>query len=299
MNQNKNLKRKVKFCNLNSDSESDTEQLTKKIKNININKCFYLYKPVLDHIKFKHSDLELRYNYDNKSFGIYATKNIAAGTILCIEKGILGSNEYISKVLESRKDIAKELYPRNELEIFTSNSELHFRNDQLINKTLYNVWEWNSDDSPICYQKSSLLCPFVSKFNHNCFCNAFVRSISSKKINELKMNHKIEDEDDNKMKEDVDDNKMKEDDEYNGYIIIYAIDNIKEGSEVTVSYGFNLGHPSEDPDYEQYEDKSELFDWICGCGKSEKERYLYFRFAYREAKRWCNEDFNEIAQNYF
>lgn len=303
-NQSK-CKRKVNFLLNNhsfcSDSESDTEQLTKRIKSININKSLYLYKPVSDYIIFKNQYLELRYDYTSKSFGVYANKFIPAGTILCIEKGILGSNEFISTVLQSRKDIAKELHPRNEIDIFTSTSELHFNKDQLAEKVMYNVWEWSLEDSPICYKKSSLLCPFISKFNHSCFSNAYVRSLSSKKIKEIKNTqlNSIFVETDNSNKDEELMTENEDEDEYNAYIVIYSVDNIKESDEITVSYGFNLGHPSEDPDYKVFEDNSSLFNWNCECGKSEKERYLHFRFAYREAKKWFLEDLNEIVQNYF
>jgi hypothetical protein len=281
------IKRKVKFCFLNdTDSEDEANQLIKRIKSFDLNLNQYLYKSVIDKIIYKNENIELRYNYNKKSFGVFSLNYIPAGSIICIEEGILGTHQYISSILQFRKDIAKELYPRKELDIFTSISELHFTNEDCSNKVNYNVWEWNSDDSPISYQNASILCPYISKFNHSCFPNAFVRSISSGKINEIK-NNSI-----NRINDDTNDN-------YKGYIIIYSIDNIKEGSEITVSYGFNIGHPSEDPEFKEYEDNNSLFNWNCDCEKSERVRYLHYRFAYREAKKWLKEDMNDIAFNYF
>jgi hypothetical protein len=85
--------------------------------------------------------------------------------------------------------------------------------------------------------------------------------------------------------------------EYRGGIIIYSVNDIQPDEEITVSYGFNIGHPSEDEEYKKYEDNNDVFNWSCECGKSEKDRFLYFRRCYREAKFWWKEDEDHIHSN--
>ena len=272
-NHQNNKKRKNR-----EDDELETG-LVKRINRLNLksnNNSVDKNKVTNDYIVYKNSDIDFIYNIKNDSYSVVANKYIPAGTLLILENAIIGTNEYIYTVLNNRKELIEELYPRN------SNDSYNFiPKEKVMDKITHNVWEWNDAKSPISLEDMSALCPAISKFNHSCKPNAFVRCFSNKEIEEVE-------------------NEIKE---YKGYIFIYSVDNILENSEITVSYGFNIGHTyiqnrnsnnednilDEDLLYSS-EEENEVFNWICNCGKSKKERFSYFRNAYKEAKRYWEED---------
>jgi hypothetical protein len=272
LNLNQTKKRK-KEDNYESESESEYENLTKRIMSISLNSSYslYKYKYTTDKLNFKHNSIEAYYNTKSESFCIKAEKFIPKGTLLCIEEGIIGDLNHICFVLKNRTDIAKELYPRNTLDVFTSVANLNFNDSELCNKIIHNSWEWKMNNMPLRFKEdsTSILCPFICKFNHSCISNAFVRAIT---ISELES--------------------AKDENEYKGGIIIYSVKNIQPGEEITVSYGFDVGHPVENE-----EDNNNVFNWTCECGKSEKERCLYFHKCYREAKFWWNEDKEYVGEH--
>ncbi len=263
-----NKKRKIR-----EDDELETG-LVKRINKLNLKQTnsevdTIKNKITKDYIVYKHSDIDFIYNVKNDSYSVVANKYIPTGTLLIVENAIIGTNEYIYTVLNNRKELMKELYPRN-----SSDSYNFIQKEKVMDKITHNVWEWNDSNSPISLEDMSALCPAISKFNHSCKPNAFVRCFSNKE------------EENNDKKE------------YKGYIFLYSVDNILENTEITVSYGFNIGHSyikSDESDiYEDLlyssEEENEVFNWICKCGKSKKERFSYFRNAYKEAKQYWTED---------
>ena len=264
LNQTKKRKKEDDY-----ESESESENLSKRIMSISLNSSYsiYKYKYTNDKLIFKHESIEAYYNTKNESFCIRAENFIPKGTLLCIEEGIIGDLNHICFVLKNRSDIAKELYPRNTLDVFTSVSNLDFNDNDLCKKIIHNSWEWKMNNMPLRFKEdsTSILCPFISKFNHSCFSNAFVKAIT---ISDFEIKH----------------DKIVDDYEYKGGIVIYSVNNIEPGEEITVSYGFDTGHPVKN------KEDNNVFNWICECGKSEKDRCLYFHKCYREAKFWWNED---------
>ncbi len=284
-NQMNNKKRKNR-----ADDELETG-LVKRICKLNISKQNSIpqntikNKVVTDFIVYKHENIDILLNVKKDSYSVIANKYIPAGTLLILENAIIGTNEYIYTVLNNRKDIIKELYPRN------GSDSLHFiPKENVVEKIIHNVWEWNDSKSPISLEDMSALCPVISKFNHSCKPNAFTRCFSNKEIDEV---------------EEVENAESKGTfEEYKGYLFVYSVSNILEGEEITISYGFNIGHSykqmmnSNNDDENMIidegllysEDDNEVFNWICHCNKSKKERFQYFRNAYREAKRYWEED---------
>ena len=266
-----NKKRKIR-----DDDELETG-LVKRINKLNLkpnnDKVDTIKNKITkDYIVYKHSDIDFIYNVKNDSYSVVANKYIPVGTLLILENAIIGTNEYIYTVLNNRKELVKELYPRN-----SSDSYNFIPKEKVMDKIHHNVWEWNDVKSPISLEDMSALCPAISKFNHSCKPNAFVRCFSNKEENE--------------------DEKEVLPIEYKGYIFIYSTSNILEGEEITVSYGFNIGHPyirCDDSMIDEgllySDDENEVFNWICNCDKSKTERFSYFRNAYKEARRYWTED---------
>jgi len=277
---NNNKKRKF----IDSDLNIDVDFLTKKIMNMSVSSTTlysYKYNYTKDKLIYKHPNINLFYDIKKESFYIKSDCYIAKGTLICIEEGIIGDLKHISFVLQNRKDIAKELHPRKTMDLFTSVNSLNFNEDELYNKIIHNSWEWKMNELPLQLQEKDIciICPFISKFNHSCIPNAFVRSVNISSY--LTSN----------------DNKSKDEIEYKGGIVVYAVNNINPDEEITVSYGFNVGHNLSLNFKDENDEDNNVFNWICECNKPVKERFSYFRKCYQEAKFWWNEDKDHVVQD--
>jgi len=271
-----NKKRKIR-----EDEELETG-LVKRLNNLNLKHSdikveIIKNKIVNDYIIFKHQNIDFIYNIKNDSYSVVANKYIPIGTLLILENAIIGTNEYIFTILKNKNEIIKELYPRDICDSFNV-----LPKEKLMDKISHNVWEWNDTKSPMSLDNMSALCPAISKFNHSCKPNAFVRCFSNQEMKE------------------------NENEQYKGYIYIYATSNILESTEITVSYGFNIGHSylqnknlkneSEEMDETEEVDENGVFNWICKCNKDKKERFAYYRNAYKEAKQYWLEDKELLIQ---
>jgi len=129
--------------------------------------------------------------------------------------------------LSYRQAIASELYPRTDLSM-----------KSLEEKIEHNVWEWYEKGDPIEMKTSYALCPFIRKFNHSGTTYAF----ATRFIERCDMDH------------------------FSGYYLIYAVEDIRQGEEICVSYGWEVGH----------HDGYTNFKWNCNCQLSYKERLKNF-----------------------
>jgi len=181
-----------------------------------------------DKIIFKH-DFVVCCRDGHGALGIYATGPIEEGTLLCMEEAIIGSTNYVATVLSHRLDIAEELYPR-------ANFDFH-------DKVCHNTWEYEDEAyAPFSLEKKHALCPYISKFNHHCSPNASVETVCISK-------HFY-------------DNPEEASDNYVGGIVVYAVQDIEEGEEIYVNYGWDIGHTN----------SNSTFNWKCNCGLNKKTR---------------------------
>jgi hypothetical protein len=80
--------------------------------------------------------------------------------------------------------------------------------------------------------------------------------------------------------------------EYEGAFAMFATKDIVEGSEITTSYSYEVGH-----------NQCEYFKWKCDCGLELKERKKIFNFNVKFAKHMWNKEkdyiMNFILNKYF
>ncbi len=93
---------------------------------------------------------EIRYNEDTKSYGMFSTEFIPAKTLILIDCGLYGSQEYIESVVSNDpiyNSLVKDLYPRDK---------------DISTKLIYNCFG-NKEESSLYFT--------ISKINHNCTPN--------------------------------------------------------------------------------------------------------------------------------
>jgi hypothetical protein len=201
------------------------EKIFKKLKKINNE--FSIKNTLGNHLSihytneqfllYKYHSLVIIYNNITKNYSLYTTESIRLGQLLLIEKGIIGSPNYIEKVLENYPDIIKELYPRN----ISKNDNI-----KIIDKINKNSWQYSDkeDNDLLCYQDSHIICPFLSKVNHKCnFNSAVVKIIFSDLYGDK--------------------------DNYSGGFALYATSDIPAYSEIYTSYGHLIGHESKNKNF--------------------------------------------------
>jgi len=241
-------------------------------------------------VLYKHSSLRVRYRKDTDNYSMYTTEFIPAGTLIAIEKGYIGSIEYLSTLVKNNPKIAKELYPRSLKSYDNVNigydlypeSEKKWLSKQ---KVLHNIWDYSDkeDNDPLNIIGTNILCPFLAKINHNCMPNSFVVKIvlSDLKKELLTSNHEC-----SIQVDDVNDI------EYEGAFAIFATKDIVEGSEITTSYSYEVGH-----------NQCEYFKWKCDCGLELKKKKKIFNFNVKFAKHMWNKEkdyiMNFILNKYF
>jgi hypothetical protein len=97
---------------------------------------------------------EIKYNEETKSYGMFASEFIPEKSLILVECGLNGSQEYLSSLLlngensEMYKPFVDELYPRDK---------------DILTKLVYN-----------CFGTKEQCCLYftISKINHNCIANA-------------------------------------------------------------------------------------------------------------------------------
>jgi hypothetical protein len=75
---------------------------------------------------------------------LYITEYIPEGTLLIVEKGIIGNTPHIANCLKVNCDIAKELYPRK-LSDYSSYDDLYEE------KVKHNCFQWYEDTDPTAF----------------------------------------------------------------------------------------------------------------------------------------------------
>lgn len=136
--------------------------------------------------------------------------------------------------------------------------ELYPRNGTILDKLSYNTWDWCSSTDLLYLQDSSGLCPYITKINHSCEPNSIAIKYALNKTNT---------------------------DEYKGLLVLYAVKNILPNTEITTSYGFEVGHPSIFDEEEQTP-----FNWKCRCNRTYKERNIMYKNLLKKAKLMWHED---------
>lgn len=97
------------------------------------------------------SSIEIKYNEKTKSYGMFSTEFIPAKTLILIDCGLNGSQEYIETVVSNDpvyKSLVNDLYPRDK---------------DIPTKLIYNCFG-NKEESSLYFT--------ISKINHNCTPNA-------------------------------------------------------------------------------------------------------------------------------
>lgn len=234
-------------------------------------------------VLYKHSSVRVRYRKDTDNYSMYTTEFIPDGTLLAIEKGYIGSIEYLSTLVKNNPKLAKELYPRSLKSYDNVNigydlypeSEKKWLSKQ---KILHNIWDYSDkeDNDPLNIVGTNILCPFLAKINHNCMPNSFVVKIV---LSDLKKELLTSKHECNIQTEDFDI-------EYEGAFAIFATKDIAEGSEITTSYSYEVGH-----------NNCEYFKWQCDCGLNLKERKKIFNFNVSFAKHMWKKE-KEYIKNF-
>jgi hypothetical protein len=138
--------------NINSQIQSD-------INSKKPNSFFYSYpdtNSVVEHSQgpvkvYFQSSFEIKYNENTKSYGMFSTEFIPAKTLILIDCGLHGSQEYIESVVSNDsvyKPLLNDLYPRDK---------------DIPSKLIYNCFG-NKEKSSLYFT--------ISKINHNCTPNA-------------------------------------------------------------------------------------------------------------------------------
>ena len=148
--------------------------------------------------------------YRNKQVGVYTTKDITKGTLLCIENGLIGSPKELEIILEKKRNLSNHLCPRG-------------RKHNLKEKITHNSFDWFEKGDIEEWKDKNLLCPFISTINHNCIPNTGVTRFL-------------------KTLDEVDEELGEEIPEINGGLALYAVEDITKGSEITLSYDWTAGH---------------------------------------------------------
>lgn len=246
------------------EQEDDSiDILQNRLKQIKIDTHPFIY-PVETYKKkllYRNDNIQILYDRVKDSFSMVATKLIPKGTLLCIEEAFIGSGPYLIGVLQYNPNLAKELYPRKKEEFTTPASLLHYTTSELLQKINHNSWEWYSEKTdPLSMQSSSGLCPFISKCNHSCTPNAFTLKITN----------------------------IRSIEEYTAGFVLYAVQDIEEKQEITISYGDTVGHLIE---------SNSIFGWSCMCGLRMSQRCELLSSYLRLCKTWWEED-KDIINHY-
>ena len=210
------------------------------------------------------------YNRVKDEFKMVAREFIPKGTLLCIEEAFIGSGPYLINILQHNPWLTKELYPRTPEEYTTPTSLLRYTTSDLLKKINHNGWDWYSEKTdPLSMQSAVGLCPYISKCNHSCTPNAFTLKITNIR-NVL--------------------------DEYTAGFVLYCVEDVKEGEEITISYGDTIGHsPCLKDGYVEL--KKRTFDWECLCGMSLRERGKLLDNHLKRCRQWWKQD-KEIVDHY-
>ena len=231
-------------------------------------------------VLYKHSSLRVKYTKDKDSYSMYTTEFIPVGTLIAIEKGYIGSIEYLSTLVKNNPKISKELYPRSLKSYDNVNigydlypeSEKKWLSKQ---KILHNIWDYSDkeDNDPLNIVGTNILCPFLAKINHNCMPNSFVVKIVLSDLKKEVLTSKQE------CSIQVDNFSDEFDIDYEGAFAIFATKDIEAGSEILTSYSYEVGH-----------NNCEYFRWKCDCGLDLKERKKIFNFNVKFAKHMWNKE---------
>lgn len=246
--------------------ESDNDLLTiqERLKQIKIDPqpCVYTIETYKKKVLYRNDHICVMYDRVKDNFKMVATQFIPKGTLLCIEEAFIGSGPYLISILQHNRELAKELYPRKKEELHTPSSLLQYTTNQLIQKINHNAWDWYSEKTdPLSMQSASGLCPYISKCNHSCTPNAFTLKI-------VNIRNII--------------------DEYTAGFVLYAVNDILEKEEVTISYGDTVGHL-----FEYYS----TFSWKCNCNTTVSQRSELLSSHLKRCKRWWNQD-KDIIDHY-
>jgi len=237
----------LEHCFQTSCSLSEKKHKTKNILDLNTRSSLgipsIVNKPDPHTVIYKHDLVLPIYFPKSDYFGIYAKDNIPAGTMLVFEHAIVDYFDDLVEWVTDHTEISCDLYPRTEYSL-----------QSFKNKVSYNIWEWYEKGDPIEFKRQSALCPFISKFNHSCNPNAFSTRYTE--------NCTV--------------------DNFQGYFIIYATYDIKQGDEICVSYGWDVGHTNTH------------FNWKCDCGLNLRERSDIFVSNVKFVEHCLNEDRDHI-----
>jgi len=249
--------KKTKRDSNEEKEEEDISSLGNRLKRIKLStECdFRIADTYRKKCVYRHDNIQVVFNRMKNQFKLVATQFIPKGTLLCIEEAFIGSGAYLLTILKHNTDIAKELYPRDKDEFTTPSTLLQYTTTNLLHKINHNAWDWYSEKTdPLSMQSTYGLCPYISKCNHSCTPNAFTLRIT---------------------------NMRNIPDEYTGGFVLYAVEDVREKEEITISYGDTVGHLIE---------SSSVFMWECNCGLSFSERCERLDTHLEMCRRWWTQD---------
>jgi hypothetical protein len=194
------------------------------------------------YIVYQYSHLERYYDNVSGQFSMIASEYIPEGTLLIVEEAILGRRKNIETLLAKDKELTEQLYPRE---------------GTIQDKVNHNCWQWAEKSDEEYIKRSFPICISyeISKFNHSCVPNSFaVRMILENKDEDYVLR-------------------------YTDCMGVYTVENIEKGAEITLSYGWDIGHT-----------KCKTWNWTCNCNNDLHKIKQIFNNNSHKVQNFFNED---------